>query len=101
MPDLPNPVSIEELGRRLRAGETRAVDLTETCLRRIDADAKRLNAFIHVMADEARHQAIEADRELAEGRDRGPLHGIPVAVKDLIDIQGVPTTAASACAKDT
>ena len=95
MADLLNPVSIEELGRRLRAGQMSAVDLTEACLQRVDTDKKGLNAFICVMADEARHQAIQADRELAERCDRGPLHGIPVAVKDLIDIQGVPTTAAS------
>ena len=47
------------------------------------------------MADEARRQAREADRELASGHDRGPLHGVPISIKDLFDIRGVPTTAAS------
>ena len=47
------------------------------------------------MADEARRQAREADRELAAGRDRGPLHGVPISIKDLLDVRGVPTTAAS------
>jgi aspartyl-tRNA(Asn)/glutamyl-tRNA(Gln) amidotransferase subunit A len=47
------------------------------------------------MADEARREAADADRDLAAGRDRGPLHGVPISIKDLIDIRGVPTTAAS------
>ena len=72
-----------------------AVEATDACLARIDADNGRLNAFILVMADEARRQAREADRELAGGRDRGPLHGVPMSIKDLIDVRGTPTTAAS------
>src|SRR5262245_4223317 len=47
------------------------------------------------MTDEARHDAEAADRELASGRDRGRLHGVPIAVKDIVDIAGIPTTAAS------
>jgi aspartyl-tRNA(Asn)/glutamyl-tRNA(Gln) amidotransferase subunit A len=90
-----NETSIDEIGRKLRTRVLSASELVETCLRRIDAEEKSVNAFIRVMADEARHQATEADRELAAGRDRGPLHGIPIAVKDLIDVEGVPTTAAS------
>ena len=88
-------MTIGEFGRRLRARELTALDVTDTCLRRIDELQPRLNAFIRVMADEARRDAAAADRELAAGRDRGPLHGVPIAVKDLIDIEGVPTTAAS------
>jgi aspartyl-tRNA(Asn)/glutamyl-tRNA(Gln) amidotransferase subunit A len=88
-------MTIEEFGRRLRARELSALEVTEACLARIEAEQARLNAFILVMADEARHQAREADRELAEGRDRGPLHGVPMSIKDLIDIRGTPTTAAS------
>ncbi len=59
------------------------------------ADNGRLNAFILVMADDALRQARNADRELTAGQDRGPLHGVPISVKDLIDMRGVPTTAAS------
>jgi aspartyl-tRNA(Asn)/glutamyl-tRNA(Gln) amidotransferase subunit A len=88
-------MTIEEFGRRLRAGDITAEQTTDECLRRIEADNPRLNAFILVMADEARRQAREADRELAAGRDRGPLHGVPISVKDLIDVRGVATTAAS------
>jgi len=88
-------LTIEAFARRLRAGEVTAEQVTEDCLRRIDADNGRLNAFIFVMADEARRQARRADSELAAGRDRGPLHGVPISIKDLIDIQGAATTAAS------
>ena len=69
--------------------------MTDECLRIIEAENPRLNAFILVMADEARRQAHEADRELAAGRDRGALHGVPLSVKDLFDIRGTATTAAS------
>ncbi len=88
-------MSISEFARKLRARELKALELTEACLRRIDELQPRLNAFIRVMGDDARRDAAAADRELAGGRDRGPLHGVPIAVKDLIDIAGVPTTAAS------
>jgi len=88
-------MTIEQFGRRLRARELTAVRVTEECLRRIEADNSRLNAFILVMADEAVRQAREADKDLAAGHDRGPLHGVPISIKDLFDIRGVPTTAAS------
>ena len=88
-------MTIEQFGRRLRARELTAVRVTEECLRRIEADNPRLNAFIRVMADEAMQQAREADRELASGHDRGALHGVPISIKDLLDIRGIPTTAAS------
>jgi aspartyl-tRNA(Asn)/glutamyl-tRNA(Gln) amidotransferase subunit A len=88
-------MTIEQFGRRLRARELTAVRVTEECLRRIEADNPRLNAFILVMADEALRRAREADQELAAGHDRGPLHGVPISIKDLLDIRGLPTTAAS------
>ena len=88
-------MTIDEFGRQLRSRAITARDFTEQCLQRIDELQPRLNAFIHVMRDEALRDADAADQELAAGRDRGPLHGVPVAVKDLIDIAGVATTAAS------
>ena len=88
-------MTIEQFGRRLRTRELTAVRVTEECLRRIEADNPRLNAFILVMADDALRRAREADQELAAGHDRGPLHGVPISIKDLLDIRGVPTTAAS------
>jgi aspartyl-tRNA(Asn)/glutamyl-tRNA(Gln) amidotransferase subunit A len=88
-------MTIDEFARKLRAHEITALEFTNACLRRIDELQPSLNAFIRVMADEARRDAEAADRELARGRDRGPLQGVPIAVKDIIDIAGVPTTAAS------
>jgi aspartyl-tRNA(Asn)/glutamyl-tRNA(Gln) amidotransferase subunit A len=88
-------ITIEEFARKLRAREVTALEITNACLRRIDELQPSVNAFIRVMADQARRDAETADRELASGRDRGPLHGVPIAVKDIIDVEGVPTTAAS------
>ena len=88
-------LTIEAFGRSFRAGELSSRQVTEHCLRRIGEDNRRLNAFTCVMADEARTRAEDADRELAAGLDRGPLHGVPISIKDLIDIRGIPTTAAS------
>jgi aspartyl-tRNA(Asn)/glutamyl-tRNA(Gln) amidotransferase subunit A len=88
-------MTIEQFGRRLRARELTAVRVTEGCLRRIEADNPELNAFISVMADQALRQARQADQELAAGHDRGPLHGVPISIKDLLDVRGVATTAAS------
>jgi len=88
-------MTIEQFGRRLRARELTSTRVTEECLRRIEADNPRLNAFITVMADEALRQAREADQAIAAGDDRGPLHGVPISIKDLLDIRGIPTTAAS------
>src|SRR4051812_3191062 len=88
-------MTIEEFGRRLRAREVTSAQVTGECLQRIEAGNGRLNAFIRVTADEARRQAEEADREITAGRDRGPLHGVPISIKDLLDVRGIPTTAAS------
>ena len=95
MPETPAIPGIEQFARQWRAKAITALEVTETCLRNIERRDGELRAFITVTADEARRQAQQADRELAGGRDRGPLHGVPIAIKDLIDVAGVPTTAAS------
>jgi aspartyl-tRNA(Asn)/glutamyl-tRNA(Gln) amidotransferase subunit A len=69
------------------------VELVDECLDRIHALNPRLNAFITVTDAAARDRAREAEREIAAGRWRGPLHGVPVAVKDFYDTAGVRTTA--------
>jgi aspartyl-tRNA(Asn)/glutamyl-tRNA(Gln) amidotransferase subunit A len=88
-------MTIDEFGRRLRARDITAEQATDECLQRIEAGNPTLNAFIRVTGDEARHTARARDRELASGHDRGPLHGVPISIKDLIDMRGLPTTAAS------
>jgi aspartyl-tRNA(Asn)/glutamyl-tRNA(Gln) amidotransferase subunit A len=89
------PRTIAELARALRARHLTSESVTTACLDAIAAGNPSLNAFITVLADTALAQARQADQELAAGRDRGPLHGVPIALKDLIDVAGVPTTAAS------
>jgi aspartyl-tRNA(Asn)/glutamyl-tRNA(Gln) amidotransferase subunit A len=70
-------------------------DLTRACLAEIEAHDRALNAFISVLGASAIARARDLDAETQAGRCRGPLHGIPLSLKDLIDQQGVPTTAAS------
>jgi aspartyl-tRNA(Asn)/glutamyl-tRNA(Gln) amidotransferase subunit A len=82
-------------GHRLRSGALTSVALTEACLAQIAARNEELRAFITVTPDSALAAAHDADRELRDGHDRGPLQGIPISLKDLIDVAGVPTTAAS------
>jgi len=85
-------VNIREAADALRARSVSAAELTANALSRVERLDPKLNSFITVMADSARARAAEADTELAAGRDRGPLHGIPIAVKDLFFTRGVRTT---------
>jgi aspartyl-tRNA(Asn)/glutamyl-tRNA(Gln) amidotransferase subunit A len=87
--------SIAELAPEIAARRVTCLELTEACLERIEAENDRLNAFITVLAEGARAQARALDREIGERGVRGPLHGIPVSLKDLIDLADVPTTGAS------
>ena len=88
-------LSITALGKRIRENETTSEAITADCLERIAEGNAQLNAFITVLGDQALADARDADREIRGGRDRGPLHGIPISLKDLIDLAGTPTTAAS------
>jgi aspartyl-tRNA(Asn)/glutamyl-tRNA(Gln) amidotransferase subunit A len=94
------PATITELARALRTRAVTALEVTEACLQRIADQDASINAFITVLGDEARAQARAADGELAAGRDRGPLHGVPISLKDIIDLRGTPTTAASRVRQD-
>jgi aspartyl-tRNA(Asn)/glutamyl-tRNA(Gln) amidotransferase subunit A len=85
---------IDEISGRIRARRISPVDLVNACLERIARLQPRLNAFITVLADAALRQARAAEAEIAAGHWRGPLHGIPVGVKDMFDTAGVRTTAA-------
>jgi aspartyl-tRNA(Asn)/glutamyl-tRNA(Gln) amidotransferase subunit A len=80
---------------RVAAGTTTAERLTEDCLAQVSAQQESLRAFITVTADEALAAARQADRDIAAGRRLGPLHGLPLSLKDLMDQKGWPTTAAS------
>jgi Asp-tRNA(Asn)/Glu-tRNA(Gln) amidotransferase A subunit family amidase len=86
-------ISAVDAALRFREGSLTPSALTEEILARIAALNPRLNVYYEVFEAGARESAAAATRELREGRDRGPLHGIPVAIKDLFDVKGTVTTA--------
>jgi aspartyl-tRNA(Asn)/glutamyl-tRNA(Gln) amidotransferase subunit A len=88
-------MTIAEAAPRIARGELRSERLTEECLDRIRDLNPTLNAFITITANEALAQARAADKAIAGGRHLGPLHGIPISLKDLVDLAGTPTTAGS------
>ena len=85
--------TIAETSEQIRAGALSPVDVVNDCLKRIAAHSE-LNAFITVLADQALAAARDAEREIAAGRWLGPLHGIPIGIKDFYDTAGIRTTAA-------
>ncbi|WP_353171604.1 amidase [Paracandidimonas soli] len=91
----PVNLSVDAAATQLRAGELSPIDYVAACLDRIHRYDPALNAFIHVDEDGALKAARRAADELAQGNWRGPLHGIPVAVKDIFDIEGQRTSAHS------
>src|SRR5215470_7426474 len=88
-------LSVAQAGAALRAGQTTARALAEHALARIAASDPILHAFIRVTRERALADAERADRELAAGIDRGPLHGIPYALKDIYATAGIATTCNS------
>ena len=88
-------LTIAEAGRQLAAGTLSPVTLIEQCLARIEAIDGNVNAFHEVFADDALTEAREAEAEIRGGRLKGPLHGIPIGIKAVIDIAGRRTTANS------
>ncbi len=92
--------TIQQLSRQIRDRSVSPVELTRECLARIDQLNPALNAFITVTADSALDEARRAEQEILRGEWRGPLHGIPIGLKDILDTGGVRTTAASALYKD-
>lgn len=84
--------SVDELGRGLRDGELTVRELTEAYLERLERLGPDLNAVVTITDDRALEAADRLDRELEAGEDRGPLHGIPYGVKDLVATEGAPTT---------
>lgn len=88
-------MGLAQASELVRAKKLSPVEVTQACLKRIDTLNPDLNAFITVTAEMALAQARAAEAEIQHGAWRGPLHGIPLSLKDLIDVAGVPTTAAS------
>ncbi len=93
-------LTIKQASDLLRRKAATPVDLTEACLKRIDQLNPRVNAYITVMRDQALAAAREMAEEQRRGKWRGPLHGIPIALKDNIDTGGIRTTGASELFKD-
>lgn len=88
-------LTLVEAGSLIRERAISSVDLVEATLRRIGETEPAIHAYVLVFADQARADARHADRELAHGHWCGPLHGIPLAIKDLFYTQGTPTEAGS------
>lgn len=84
---------IRRLGDAYRRGETTPTQVVASLLRRIEAEDGRLHSYVHVAPDLALAHAEKAEQELAAGLDRGPLHGVPIAVKDLCATRDMPTYA--------
>lgn len=89
-------LGLAEASERIRTRKTSPVELTKECLHRVEMLDPLVNAFITVSAEKALAEARQAEKEVGRGGWRGPLHGIPVALKDNIDTAGVRTTAGSA-----
>ena len=92
--------SAGELARLLRSRAASASEILDAVQTRVAMIEPKLNTFIRLMPEAARAQANSADAELAAGHDRGPWHGLPIGLKDLLYTQGVPTTAGSAALAD-
>ncbi|MDQ8729287.1 amidase [Bradyrhizobium sp. LHD-71] len=89
-------LSAKELGAAYRNGELSPVIVVQHLLDRISRLDPELNVFIHLDANGALQQARQAETEIANGHDRGLLHGVPIGIKDIIDVAGLPTTCHSA-----
>src|SRR3954469_13865601 len=93
-------LSLSDAAAKVRSGAVSATQLTEACLARIATYDTKLDAFITVMKAQARAQAVQLDAEQKAGKLRGPLHGVPLAIKDIIDTAGARTTGGSALFED-
>src|SRR6185436_18673428 len=88
-------ISLADIGAQIRSKQISPVEVTDATLARIEQLNPKLNALWTVTADLAREQARAAETEIAKGEYRGPLHGVPIALKDLIYTKGIRTTAGS------
>ena len=93
-------LSLLDVSERIRRRDLSSVEIVSALLARIAAFEPRLNGFLRVMGDTALADAMRADAELGRGQWRGPMHGVPIGIKDLIDVAGVPTTSGTEIMKD-
>src|SRR5918992_3994984 len=93
-------LSLRSLGTLMQRRELSPVEATETVLDRVEKFDRQLNSFITPLRDQAMAQARAAEREILDGHYRGPLHGIPIAAKDLFYTKGIRTTAGSKILSD-
>ncbi|MFF1378803.1 amidase [Streptomyces sp. NPDC058308] len=91
----PYELTLTAAAHQIRTRQLSPVELVDSVLERIEQTEPDLNAYVTVTAERARDAARAAEHEAAAGHFRGPLHGIPVALKDLIDVEGLATTASS------
>src|SRR5215831_2754745 len=90
----PSPAeTIVGVSQALQRRERTCVGVVEQCLAQIDAWEAKVHAWVSIDRDGALSRARDLDRDLAEGKVRGPLHGIPLGIKDLFDVVGRPTLA--------
>ncbi len=87
--------SIHDLAQQIESGDVSPVELVESALERAERLQPELNAFLAIWHESAIDEAKAAESEIADGNYIGPLHGIPIGLKDLVDVAGTPTTAAS------
>ncbi|MGH2618043.1 MAG: amidase family protein, partial [Thermomicrobiales bacterium] len=100
LPAIPHGLSIREIGDGFREKRWSPVEITRDSLARIDATEPLLHAWVAVDPERALAAAKEAQRELLAGDDRGPLHGVPIGIKDIFDVAGWPTQCGSAARSD-
>ncbi len=91
----PPEQTIAGVGRALRQRQTSCVQILEGCLAQVDEWESKVHAWVILDRDKALEEARELDDELKAGNDRGPLHGIPIGIKDIIDVAGLPTACGS------
>jgi aspartyl-tRNA(Asn)/glutamyl-tRNA(Gln) amidotransferase subunit A len=96
----PTQLELSEVSQLIRTKQVSPVELTQACLRRIGQLNAKLNAFITITGESALAEAKAAESEIQRGDWNGPLHGVPIALKDIVDTTGVRTTAASGLFKD-